>query len=318
MSVTWPGGRRFAFTAVDDTDWATVQTVKPVYDLLTDLGMRTTKSVWVFNGCDKDGYQGQTCEDEDYRTWALSLQRAGFEICTHNVSPVTSTRARTIDGLARFEELFGSLPRVHCNHRQCHENLYWGDHRVSGSRRVAYRWMTHSRRTGRFRGHIPGDPLFWGDVCRDNVTYVRNFVFDELNTLKVCPEMPYHDPARPYVNFWFASAEGGSLERFLTNFTRDRIDRLVDEGGLCIAYVHFGSGFARDGRLDPEFRKRMEYIASKNGWFAPANTVLDYLRSCGTREQRTIGPLRLACLESRWLARQVRHETASRIRRLAA
>lgn len=312
MTVDWPGGRRFAFTAVDDTDWCTVQNVKPVYDLLADLGMRTTKSVWIFDGMDSAGYQGQTCEDRDYLQWVLSLQKAGFEISLHNAAPVTSGRERTRIALNRFEELFGARTFMHCNHRLCEENIYWGDHRVTGARRKFYNWCTRERRRNRFRGHMEGDPLFWGDLCRDRISYVRNFVFDELNTLKVCPEMPYHDPGKPFVNFWFASSEGGSIHRFIRNFTRDRVDRLVEEGGLCLAYVHFGSGFAADGKLDPQFRRCMEYIASKDGWFAPASTVLDYLRACQSLQQRTIDTKRLHRLETRWLARKLRERYRQR------
>ena len=42
----FPGGARFAFTVMDDTDVATVDNVLPIYRLLESLGMRTTKTVW--------------------------------------------------------------------------------------------------------------------------------------------------------------------------------------------------------------------------------------------------------------------------------
>lgn len=306
MTIDWPEGCRFAFTAVDDTDWATVENVKPVYDLLRDLGILTTKSVWVFDGAPAGNFQGQTCEDPDYLRWVLSLQKAGFEISLHNAAPVTSCRERTRLALDRFYDLFGAQALIHCNHRDCQENIYWGDFRLTGSRRILYNWMTRDRRNHRFRGHMEGDPLFWGDLCRERVLYVRNFVFQELNTLKVCPEMPYHDACRPYVNFWFASADAGSLNRFLRHYTPENIDMLAEERGLSIAYVHFGSGFAPGGRLDPEFRRRMEYMASKGGWFAPAGTLLDYLRQKQTPEQRSISETRRAALETRWLAGRVR------------
>jgi len=44
MKIAWPNGKRFAFTIVDDTDWAAVERVKPVYDLLARLGLKTTKT----------------------------------------------------------------------------------------------------------------------------------------------------------------------------------------------------------------------------------------------------------------------------------
>ncbi|MCK4818983.1 hypothetical protein KA005_24635, partial [bacterium] len=94
--------------------------------------------------------------------------------------------------------------------------------------------------------------------------------------MSICPQMPYHDPAKPYVNFWFISTDGGNLPTFLKNFTLENIDRLVEEGGLCIGYVHFAGGFVKDGKLNKEFRKRLTYIASKNGWFVPVSEVLEH------------------------------------------
>jgi hypothetical protein len=40
----FPGGKCFAFTIFDDTDVATVENIRPIYLLLEDLGMRTTKT----------------------------------------------------------------------------------------------------------------------------------------------------------------------------------------------------------------------------------------------------------------------------------
>ncbi len=304
MNATWPNNYKFAFTIFDDTDSATLGNVKPIYDLLADLGMRTTKSVWVFKGQGVP-WNGTTCEDQEYLEWVLSLQRHGFEIALHNVAPSTSPRERTRQGLDRFRELFGKQTLIHCNHGWCRENIYWGDARLSGWRRTAYNVLSRGSRRNIFRGHLEGDPLFWGDLCRESVRYVRNFVFDELNTLAVCPEMPYHDPDRPFVNYWFASAHGGSLKKFVRNFTFQKLDRLVAEGGLCIAYIHFALGFARHGTVDAEFRRRIEYIASKGGWFAPVSVILDYLRGGTDPVARTISPERRHRLETAWLANKI-------------
>ena len=153
-----------------------------------------------------------------------------------------------------------------------------GENRLSGRNRKAYNILTGQQKRDISRGHVEQHPVFWGDVCRQSVNYVRNFVFDDLNTLGVCPEMPYHDAAKPYVNYWFASADGGNLDTFLRNFTLDKIDRLVEQQGACIAYVHFAADFVHDGVVVPEFRRRLEYIASKGGWYAPVSTVLDHLK----------------------------------------
>ncbi len=301
MSVAWPDGHEFAFTVVDDTDWATLPRVKPVYDLLAELGIKTTKTVWMFRGEGPAVNGGATCEEPDYVQWLWSLQRRGFEIALHNAAPCTSPGETTRLALARFHELFGGNGVLFCNHTLCKEAMYWGQARFSGARRLLYNLATRGRNRDISRGHVEGDPLFWGNLCQQRVRYVRNFVFDELNGLALCPEQPYHDPAKPYVNFWFTSADGGFIRTFLDNFTIPKLKRLQEAGGLCIAYVHFGRGFVANGKVHSEFRKRMEYLASLNGWFVPASQVLDYLRQGAGSRERTLAPKRLRELERKWL-----------------
>ncbi len=301
----WPDGRRFALTFFDDTDWATRENTAPVYDLLDSLGLRATKSVWMFRGAGEPTNAGATCEDRDYLEWVLTLKRKGFQIGLHNVAPSTSPRELTRSGLNRFRELFGDERLVHCNHVGCDENIYWGAARLAGWRRAVYNTLTRGRNEHNSRGHHEGDELFWGDLCRERVSYVRNFVFDDLNTLAMCPRMPYHDPSKPYVNYWFASANGSSLRRFLNNFTYEKIDRLVAGGGLCVAYVHFAAGFAAGGKVDAEFRRRLEYIAAQGGWYPTVSTALDYLRAGATTVERSISAVDLRRLETRWLARKL-------------
>jgi hypothetical protein len=299
--MRWPKGHKFAFTVVDDTDSATIENVKPVYDLLAGLGLKTTKTAWVFRGGNSGSNSASTCEDREYLDWLLSLQAQGFEIAFHNAAPSTSQREKTRLGLERFGELFGPQPILFCNHGNCEENLYWGEARLSGWRRILYNLVTRGRKRSIGHGHADGDPLFWGDLCKQHVRYVRNFVFDDLDALTVCPEQPYHDPSRPYVNFWFTSADGADLERFLANFTVKRLERLEDTGGLCIAYAHFAYEFVENGTVNAEFRKRLEFLATLNGWFAPASQVLDYLRQGAANSQRIITPKRLRQLEGKWL-----------------
>ena len=56
--MIWPQNKEFAFTIIDDTDFATKKNIKPVYDLLYDLGFLTTKTVWVYPP--KDKFTGQS------------------------------------------------------------------------------------------------------------------------------------------------------------------------------------------------------------------------------------------------------------------
>ena len=107
----FPDNKQFAFTILDDTDLSTVETVRPIYRLLGELGMRTTKSVWPLASV-PDGRQGGSSLQEDN----LDLKERGFEISLHNVRNHDSTPEITKQGLEEFRQLLGRYPRVHANH----------------------------------------------------------------------------------------------------------------------------------------------------------------------------------------------------------
>ncbi len=302
--VRWPDGKAFAFTIFDDTDNATYKNVPPVYELLDGLGLRTTKSVWAVGGSGSARIGGQTCENADYRAWTLELQAAGFEIASHGATNETSARDRVIEAMDRFRDIYGHDPHSLANHADCAESIYWGAARLGGTTRLAYNLMTGFRRRGVFRGHVVGDPLFWGDICRERVRYVRNFTYRDVNTLAACPVMPYHDPDRPYVNAWFAASEGADVTAFNRCLSEEHQDRLEAEGGACIMYTHLASGFWRDGRLDPRFKELMTRLAARNGWFVPVTTLLDYLADVQGQTILTAPQRRI--LEQRWLRSKVR------------
>jgi hypothetical protein len=301
MKIRWPGGKQFAFTFCDDTDFATLENTRPVYDFLNELGLRTTKLVWLFDGHASGGDIGTSCTDAAYLDWVHTLQRQGHEVGLHNVAPDSSPRLHTEKGLAQFAALFGGPPRVHCNHGICRDNLYWGAHRLSGWRRVLYNTYSRNVRQDISEGHLPESEFFWGDLALEQIHYVRNFTFDQLNTLACCPQMPYHDPTKPYVNFWFAGSNAASAKHFRQNFSRATVDQLIAEGGLCLAYTHFGAQYYQDGQLDAHFRKMMRYIASQPGWFAPVSEILDFLRQDAAPTARQLTARERGQLEWRWL-----------------
>lgn len=298
-SIQWPDDKSFAFTIFDDTDFSTVENVGPVYEFLTDLGMRTTKSVWPFKGSDVPRVGGSTCEDAEYLRWVKSLQSRGFEIGYHGATFHTSPRATTIRAIDRFKELFGHYPHSMANHTGCQEGIYWGFDRLSGFKKTLYRAILKWRGHDAFRGHVENDPLFWGDVCRSKLNYVRNFQFSNINTLAECPNMPYHDPIRPYVNQWFASSEGAEVEAFNRCVSETNQDQLEAEGGACIMYTHLACGFYENGSLQPEFERLITRLASKNGWFVPTHQLLDHLAH--VRGPHTLTSRERRALELSWL-----------------
>ena len=299
----WPEGKEFAVAIFDDTDLATLDNVPPVYALLRDLGFRTTKSIWPMRGPDRLHYPGLTGENRNYLRWIRELLAAGFEIGYHGATFHGSRRPQITMALEKFNELIGHNPYSMSNHSECTENIYWGDHRLSGVHRLAYNLLTGFRNRNRFRGHIEGDEYFWGDLCQDKITYLRNFVYSEINTLKACPWMPYHDPRRPYVNYWYASANGRWVNHFNSLLSEANQDQLEEEGGASIIYTHFACGFYEQGAIDPRFQELITRLSRKNGWFVPVATLLDYLLQQNGHHVITAAQRRR--LERKWLLQKL-------------
>jgi hypothetical protein len=149
-----------------------------------------------------------------------------------------------------------------------------------------------------FEGHDPSTQFFWGDLCKERVDYVRNFVFREINLDGVNPTMPYHDPSRPFVKYWFSSCEGGNATSFCDTICEANQDRLEAEGGVCIMYTHLACGFATAGRVDSRAEQLLRRLADREGWFVPVSTLLDFLRDA--RQTTTISATELASMEWRW------------------
>jgi hypothetical protein len=302
--IVWPEGKSFAFTVLDDTDLSGLHNVPPVYSFLKEQGFRTTKTVWPIQGHHTPLVGGTTCEDQEYLKWVHSLKNSGFEIALHNVTYHSSFREEIITGLNRFEELFGHSPESMANHNNCEDGMYWGDYRLTGFREFLYNLFTRYRNTEKYMGHVEKSPYFWGDLCKSKIKFMRNFVFPEINTLKTCPFMPYYDPLRPYVNYWFASSEGPNVKIFNDCISEENQDRLEEEGGACIMYTHFAYGFYENNALNSNFQSLMKRLSNKNAWFVPVSTLLNFLLKFKGHHEISMAERRN--LEWKWLLHKIR------------
>lgn len=265
--MTFPNGKQFALTIVDDTDGDLISNTQSIYEFLAKLGFRTTKTVWALPP--KDSFKGLSLQDYHYRQYIKKLQRKGFEVALHNVGSGKMTRQDSLDGLEIFKQFIGSYPKVQANHAQNPDNIYWGIKRFSLLRPF---WAF-----SRFKGDNPESIYFWGDYHQKYVKYTRNFTFRQLNTLKADPYMPYKDSTKKFANFWFSASDGGNLKKFLRLTGPENIEKLKNDGGASIIYTHFASGFTNSGRLDRAFQRQLAYISRENGWFVPVGALLDYL-----------------------------------------
>jgi hypothetical protein len=296
----FPGNKRFAFTILDDTDYASVGNVEPVYRFLADIGIFTTKTVWPLSTSREQPVGGASLAENDYLELVRWMKKAGFEIALHGVRNQTSSRDVVKKGLETFRELLGSYPRTHCNHFANLDNLYWGPERFSTALpRMGFALAKRFGLRGDFQGHLESSQYFWGDLCRERISYVRNLVFQEINLERINPTLPYSNPRQPFVNYWFSSSFGDKLNSFCRMLREENQDRLEEEEGVCIMYTHFGLHFYENGELNQEFVRLMRRLAQKNGWFVPVATLLDHLLS--RNKNPTISRSELNRLERRWL-----------------
>jgi hypothetical protein len=299
---TWPNGRLFAFTIIDDTDQATIDNIKPIYDYLNKLGLKTTKTVWVLptNNPEHIPNQGMSLQDTSYKDFVLDLKSKGFEIALHGARGGSSKRDEILTAIETYKDIIGDYPKIHINHSSNKDNLYWGIHKLSFSPiKLLYKLKQFE---SDFEGHSEYSEYYWGDIAREHITYVVKFSFFETNILKVYPRIPYHDNKRPYVNYWFHSSDGGRVDSFKELLSSGNLDHLEKEGGLCIVYTHFGKGFCNNGEIISSIKERLDDVASRKGWFAPAGDILDHLRK---HNDTTIGHRDKIYLDLRWALEKI-------------
>ncbi|MBM2821081.1 MAG: hypothetical protein HW405_841 [Candidatus Berkelbacteria bacterium] len=265
--MIYPKNKKFAFTIIDDTEGDEVTNTKPVYDFLSSLGFKTTKTVWCLPP--KDSFKGLSLSDYHYRQYIKKLQRDGFEIALHNVGSGRFTRQDVLDGLEIFRQFIGKYPEIQINHALNPDNIYWGIKRFFLLKPL-WRW-------DRFKGDNAESIYFWGDYHKKHIKFTRNFTFDSLITTKEDSYMPYREKGKEFANYWFSASNGPDISKFNKLVNQANIDRLILEGGVAIVYTHFAQGFTKGGHLDRTFQKNMTYLARQNGWFVPSGEILNYL-----------------------------------------
>jgi len=298
--IKFPKNKKFAFSIFDDTDKSTIENIKPIYDLLSKLRIYITKSVWVSpTNSKKTIDQGQTLSDPIYRDFILNLRQKGFEIGFHGVKGGSSNRNEILQGIKKFKNIIGYYPRTYTNHAGNKEGIYWGEHRLNSALlKFLYKIITFKRKQ-MFNGHLLNSKYFWGDICKDKIKYIRNFVFPGINTLKYNPSMPYHDPQ----NFWFSSSDGHDVDAFNKLLSKENINQLEKEGGVCIVYTHFANGFIRRGKVNPDTQRALTNLSKRNGWFVPVSTLLDFLKN--RRKRKNIPKIELKRMEYQWFLNKI-------------
>src|SRR5579862_1592846 len=150
--ASFPDGKQFAFSIFDDTDVATLEYIRPIYELLDRLGFRTTKSVWPLPYQGSSEYEGSaTLEDCEYAAYIRDLQERGFEIAFHGARMESTERSEIRKALEVYQQNLGRYPTAYAAHGHNSDNLYWG---VDRFRFRFWRWLYAAARS---RGERPGE-----------------------------------------------------------------------------------------------------------------------------------------------------------------
>ncbi|HEX5065483.1 MAG TPA: hypothetical protein VFY49_05165 [Myxococcota bacterium] len=307
----FPGGKRFAFSIFDDTDVATLESIRPIYDCLHELGMRTTKSVWGKGHDGPSDYRGShTLDDGAYADYTRELHRRGFEIGFHGATMESARRSDIESSLATFERVVGSRPTIYAAHGMNRDNLYWGVDRLAFAPTRSFYALLKGEPRGYFQGQDPQSEYFWGDLAQQSLKYVRSFTFAVPDLLALGLPLVYRRKDTPFVRSWFLSSDAENVEEFNALLDTRAQETLESAGGLCIVSTHFGKGFVEKGRLHSETERLLRGLAARDGWFAPVSEILDhYVAEAGCPE---LSGFRLFSLELAWLRDSLRRRHSAR------
>lgn len=274
----FPENKKFAFTILDDTDSANLSNIEPIYRYLHAIGMRTTKTVWPLayeDHLNSPYMHSATLQDKEYSSFMLWLSSQGFEITWHGATMESSDREDVVKGLDFFKSIFGYYPSLHVNHAMNADNLYWGLSRFD-SAIVKFFLRLQGDRKNKFYGDHPESIYYWGDHAENHIKYCRSFSFSKLNSLNFNPSFPYLDSKRSLVDYWFATADADSVIEFEQLVTKETIDKLVAENGICILSTHLAKGYCKKGELRSSVKNILDYIVAKDGWFVPVSELLNW------------------------------------------
>jgi hypothetical protein len=310
MAVTFPDGKRFAFTIFDDTDVGTLESLRPIYDLLAQLGLRTTKTVWPLDYLGSSAFAGSvTLEDPQYCDYLRTLQSQGFEIAFHGATMETALRADTARALESFRNVFGHAPTSYAAHSHNRDNLYWGRHRFHSPLWRALYAATAGRGEPEYSGHVAGSDVYWLDLAPE-LRYVRSFTFAGVDLDKVTRRFPYSTAQTPRIKGWFPSCDADNVQEFVELLSDENQSALESGRGICILSTHLGKGFVRNGRVREDVVRVLESLSRRSGWFVPLTTLLDYVAA-----QRGISRLsrwQLFSMEGLWFLHTFRRRRTRR------
>jgi hypothetical protein len=278
----YPEARAFGFTIVHDADSAYSRRLAPIMEAFDAIGLKITVTVFPFWAAwAPDPVQmwkqwwaqdplfapvAVPLEDPEERQFYVELARRGHEIAMHTPSETSSCRADVIRAFEFFESVFGFPPKMYVEHSP--DNNLDAQKRSGSDPTSSYYNTDLLNRSG-----------CWVWVC-DEETEFSNVVGKQFNVLSD-QDGPFCPRAREKFGilraFLRSPTKPSDGDGFLTAFDDRTFDALEKERGLAIVYTHLAMGWLdpKTRRLRHDIAQRLEGLARRNVWFAPASAILD-------------------------------------------
>lgn len=286
----FPDGYSFAFTIVHDADAAYSRRLAPLFEVFDEFGFKITVTVFTFwadwgkNGKIwlewKDRGNGNDIfasphsvplVDDKEREFYLRLEASGHEIGLHTPSDTSNTREDVIRAFEYFKEVFGRYPRVYVEHA-----------------------VTRNKDGQASEGSKPESPHFTTDLLNFYGPWV--WVDDDCGVpdkhekrfydILAVNGSPFNTVAAERYGIAKAFLRTGRWREadgdgFLSWYSEENIDALEKDRGLALVYMHLDSKWldAETRKMRAPIKKRLRYLASKNGWLVPAGVILDRVRA---------------------------------------
>jgi len=278
----YPEARAFGFTIVHDADSAYSRRLAPIMEAFDAIGLKITVTVFPFWAAwapdpvqmwkqwwAQDPFFAPVAvplEDPEERQFYVELARRGHEIAMHTPSETSSCRADVIRAFEFFESVFGFPPKMYVEHSP--DNNLDAQKRSGSDPTSSYYNTDLLNRSG-----------CWVWVC-DEETEFSNVVGKQFNVLSD-QDGPFCPRAREKFGilraFLRSPTKPSDGDGFLTAFDDRTFNALEKERGLAIVYTHLAMGWLdpKTRRLRHDIAQRLEGLARRNVWFAPASAILD-------------------------------------------
>jgi hypothetical protein len=291
----YPDGRAFAFTLVHDADSAYSRRLAPLFGAFDRFGFRITVTVftfwaaWAGNGKIWSKWRAPGDKDLEFfapkavplterteREFYQGLAAIGHEIGMHSPSETSDTREDLIRAFEYFKEIFGRYPTVYVEHSsnsnkeaQCNEgsrpgSVYYNTDLLN--RYGSWVWVDGEGGLADQRH----DQFY--DAIAANGSPFNRFAAERYGVRK----------AFTRTGKWKQATGDG----FLDWYSEENIDALEKHEGMALVYTHLDEKWLdRETRaIRGDIEDRLRYMASKDGWFAPAGAILDRTQAvCGLK-----------------------------------